>query len=148
MGLNMLNKFIILSLVAGFLNIAHAGSGKFTFVQEEEPSPFTGTLFDPAATARILANNKFLKASYDLRLAYELSSQEWAFELELEQLEITLDTEKKKSEATINLKNKEIEQLNKIIEKKPGPNSMVWGIVGGFVAGAASTVAIVQAVNK
>jgi len=144
----MLNKFIILSLVTGFLNTAHAGAGKFTFVQEAAPSPFTGTLFDPAATARILANNKFLKASYDLKLAYELSSQEWAFQLEMEQLEITLDTEKRKSEATITLKNKEIEQLNKIIEKKPGQKSMTWGIVGGFVAGVASTVAIVQAVNK
>ena len=48
----------------------------------------------------------------------------------------------------ISIKDKEIEGLNKIIAKKPGTNALVWGIVGGFVAGAAATVGIVHAVNK
>jgi hypothetical protein len=144
----MLNKMIFLALFMVFTNTATAGEGKFTFIQENEPSPFVGTLFDPEATARLLANNKFLKEEYDLKLGFELSKQEREFNLKLEQLQITLDTQKEKYEATLELKNTEIEQLNKIIAKKPGSNAMIWGIVGGFVAGAASTVAIVHAVNK
>jgi hypothetical protein len=144
----MLNKMMFLALFMVFANTATAGEGKFTFIQENEPSPFVGTLFDPEATARLLANNKFLKEEYDLKLGFELSKQEREFNLKLEQLQITLDTQKEKYEATLKLKNTEIEQLNKIIAKKPGSNAMVWGIVGGFVAGAASTVAIVHAVNK
>lgn len=144
----MLNKIIFLALFATSVNIASAGEGKFTFVQEDEPSPFVGTLFDPEATARLLANNKFLKEEYDLKLGFELSKQERESNLKLDQLQITLDTQKERYETTLELKNTEIEQLNKIIAKKPGSNAMIWGIVGGFVAGAASTVAIVHAVNK
>lgn len=135
-------------LFATSVNTASAGEGKFTFVQEDEPSPFVGTLFDPEATARLLANNKFLKEEYDLKLGFELSKQEREFNLKLDQLQITLDTQKERYETTLELKNTEIEQLNKIIAKKPGSNAMIWGIIGGFVAGAASTVAIVHAVNK
>jgi hypothetical protein len=144
----MLNKIIFLVLFATSVNTASAGEGKFTFVQEDEPSPFVGTLFDPEATARLLANNKFLKEEYDLKLGFELSKQEREFNLKLDQLQITLDTQKERYETTLELKNTEIEQLNKIIAKKPGSNAMIWGIIGGFVAGAASTVAIVHAVNK
>ena len=46
------------------------------------------------------------------------------------------------------IKDREIEGLNKIIAKKPGSNALMWGILGGFVAGAAATVGIVYAVNK
>ena len=144
----MLNRFVILSLVLGFSNIAHAGGGKFTFTQEGAPAPFTGTLLDPEATAKILAQSKFLRDEYNLKLAYELSAQEWVYKLELDQMQITLDTEKSRYESTLILKDTEIEQLNKIIAKKPGQKSVTWGIVGGFAAGVASTVAIVQAANK
>jgi len=127
---------------------ALANDGKFTFVQEDEPSPFIGTLFDPEATARLMANNKFLKEEYDLKLGFELSKQEKEFNLKLDQLQITLDTERERFETIIVLKDTEIEQLNKIIAKKPGSNAVIWGVIGGFVAGAASTVAIVHSVNK
>ena len=143
----MLSRLIVLSFLMGFFNIAHAG-GKFTFVQEQEPAPFTGTLFDPEATAKILANVKFTREQYALALAFELSAQEWAFRLEMDQMEITLDTERKRYESTLELKNKEIDKLNTIIAKKPGTNSLIWGVVGGFLAGAGATVAVVHAVNK
>ena len=125
-----------------------ASDGKFTFVQEGEPSPFVGTVFDPSATARLLANNKFMKEEYDLRLGFELAKKQKEFDLKYEQLHITLDIEMKKCETLITIKDKEIEQLNKIIAKKPGKNALVWGIVGGFAAGIATTVGIVYAVNK
>ena len=91
---------------------------------------------------------KFLKEEYDLKLAYELSTQAWAHKLELDQMQITLDTEKKKCESTIELKDKEIEQLNKVIAKKPGSNALIWGVVVGLVAGAASTTIITHAIDK
>ena len=144
----MLNKFIILSLLTGFLSTASADDGKFTFVQIEQPSPFAGTLFDPAATARMLAQNKFLRDEYSLKLAYELTTQEWAYKLELDQMQITLDIEKSKYESTLSLKDKEIEQLNKIIDKKPGSNAVAWGIVGGLIAGAGAAAAITKAASK
>jgi len=145
--LNMWNKAALLFLFS-FLGTAQAADGKFTFIQADEPALFTGTLFDPEATARLLANNKFLKEEYDLKLGFELQKQEAECKLKIDQLNITINTERERYETTLNLKNTEIEQLNKIIAKKPGQKSVTWGIVGGFVAGVASTVAIVQAANK
>jgi len=145
--LNMWNKAILLFLF-GFLNTAQAADGKFTFVQEEEPALFTGTLFDPEATARLLANHKFLKEEYDLKLGFELQKQKSGYELKIDQLNITINTERERFDTTLALKNTEIEQLNKIIAKKPGSSALVWGIVGGFAVGVASTVAITYAVNK
>jgi hypothetical protein len=131
-----------------FLGTAQAADGKFTFIQEEEPAPFTGTLFDPEATARLLANHKFLKEEYDLKLGFELQKQEAGCKLKIDQLNITINTEKERYETTLVLKNTEIEQLNKIIAKKPGSNALIWGIVGGFSVGVATTVGITYAVNK
>lgn len=143
----MWNKIVFLFLML-FSLPSSASEGKFTFLQENEPAPFVGTLFDPEATARILANNKFLKDEYDLKLGFELRKQSAEYDLKLEQLNITLQTDRERYESIIQIRNTEIEQLNKIIKKKPGKNALVWGIVGGFVAGSAATIGIVYAVNQ
>jgi len=145
--LNMWNKALILFFLA-FSSQSFASGGKFTFVQEGEPAPFTGTIFDPEATARLLANSKFLKEEYSLKLGFELDKQQAQYELKIDQLSITIDTERERYETTLNLKNTEIEQLNKIIAKKPGRNALIWGIVGGFVVGVGATVGLSYAVNQ
>ena len=96
----------------------------------------------------MLANRKFLQEEYELKLGFELQKQQKQFDLDLSQIQITLDTEREGFQKTIEVKNKEIEQLNRIIAKKPGANALVWGIVGGFVAGVATTVGITYAVNQ
>ena len=143
----MWNNFFIIFFLC-LSNHSYASDGKFTFVQENQPSPFTGTLFDPEATARLLANHKFLKEEYDLKLGFELDKQKAQYDLKIDQLEITIDTERERFETTLDLKNIEIEQLNKIIAKKPGKNALLWGIIGGFVLGVGTTVGITYAVNK
>ena len=135
-------------IALAFLNTAEASEGQFSFIQESESAPFTGTLFDPDATARLLANHRVLKKEYDLKLAYELERQEGKYLLDLEQIKISLDTQREYYETTLNTKNTEIEQLNKIIKKKPGTNALLWGIAGGFAVGVAATIGITYAVNK
>ena len=142
----MWSKIILLTVLS--TSGASASDGKFTFVQEDEPSPFVGTLFDPEATARIMANHKFLKEEYQLTLGFELEKQEKEFNLKYEQLQITLDTTIKKYDTILAIKDTEIEQLNKIIAKKPGKNALIWGIAGGFAVGVAATIGITYAVNK
>ena len=127
---------------------ALASEGRFTFLQQGRQAPFTGTLFDPTATAKIMANGKFLKEEYELKLGFELQKQEKQFDLDLDQLKITLSTEREGFQKTLEVKNKEIEQLNRIIAKKPGTNALLWGVIGGFAVGVATTVGITYAVNK
>ena len=148
LGLVMLSRVFLLFFALLVCSDAGASDGKFTFIQQGNQAPFTGTLFDPAATAKMLANRKFLQEEYELKLGFELQKQQKQFDLDLSQIRITLDTEREGFQKTLEVKNKEIEQLNRIIKKKPGTNALVWGIVGGFVVGVATTVGITYAVNK
>ncbi len=125
----------------------HASEGKFTFLQESQPSPFTGTLFDPTATARILADSKLIKEEYNLRLGFELAKQEKTFELQLEELQISLESEKQKCETILAIKNQQIDDLNLLLSKKPA-KAVLQGYVGGFLVGAATTVVVVYMVRK
>ena len=143
----MWNKALILLGVC-FFNVSQASDGQFSFIQRGEVAPFTGTLFDPDATAKLLANHKFLKEKYDLKLGFELQKQENKFKLDIEQLNISLQTQKENYESIFKTKNTEIIQLNKIIKKKPGSNALLWGIAGGFAVGVVATVGITYAVNK
>ena len=144
----MLNRvFLLLFMLICWIPV-HSSAGEFTFIQQGNEAPFTGTLFDPTATAKMLANHKFLKEEYELKWGFELQKQEKQFDLDLAQLRITLDTEREGFQKTLEVKSTEIEQLNKIIAKKPGTNALLWGIMGGFAVGVATTVGITYAVNK
>ena len=59
-----------------FTSGAYASDGQFTFVQEGNEVPFTGTLFDPEATAKILSDYEFLKEDYELGNGLSLGSSE------------------------------------------------------------------------
>ncbi len=95
-----------------------------------------------------MANRKFLKEEYELKLGFEMQKRQKQFDLDLEQINITLNTERESFQKTLEVKNKEIEQLNRIIAKKPGTNALLWGIIGGFAVGVGTTVGITYAVNK
>ena len=95
-----------------------------------------------------MADHKFLKKEYELKLGFELQKQQKQFDLDLSQIRITLSTEREGFQKTLEVKNKEIEQLNRIIKKKPGTNALLWGIIGGFAVGVGTTVGITYAVNK
>lgn len=142
----MWNKIIVLCICLVCFP-SYAGEGKFTFIQETEPAPFVGTLFDPTATARILADSKFIKEEYELRLGFELAKQQKSFDLELEQLQISLDTEKQKYETILAIKEQQIEDLNTLLAKKPG-GAALQGYLGGFLVGAATTLLVITLVSQ
>ena len=141
----MLSNLFLLLLLS--VSPSQASDSQFSLIQKGNVALFTGTLFNPNATAELLANSKFLKEEYNLKLGFELQKQENQFSLYMEQIDITLNTERERFETTLALKNTEIEQLNKIIAKKPGSNALMWGIIGGFAVGVATTVGITYAVN-
>ncbi len=90
----MLNRLFLLLVLIVFCGNAEASDGKFTFIQKNSQAPFTGTLFDPTATAKIMANRKFLKEDYELKLGFELQKQQKQFDFDISKLKITLDTER------------------------------------------------------
>ena len=56
----MWNKIFLLFVLV-MPNATYAAEGTFTFIQQGDNAPFTGTLFDPSGTARLVAAHKFMK---------------------------------------------------------------------------------------
>ena len=126
---------------------AYASDGQFTFIQEGNEVPFTGTLFDPVATAKILSDYEFLKEDYELELAYRIAIQKEEYDFEVEQLNITIRFQKEHYEASLAIYDAQVDELRKIIAKKPSKLSSGFIIAGGFFAGILASVAIVYAVD-
>ena len=141
---NFIKTFLIFILFTGS---AYASDGQFTFVQEGNEVPFTGTLFGPEATAKILTDYEFLKEDYELELAYRLAIQKEEYDFEVEQLNITIRFNKEHYEASLAIYDAQVEDLRKIIAKKPSKISSGLIIGGGFLAGIITSVAIVYAVD-
>lgn len=145
----MLNNFIKTFLIfILFTGSAYASDGQFTFVQEGNEVPFTGTLFDPEATAKILSDYEFLKEDYELELAYRVAIQKEEYDFEVEQLNITIRFQKEHYEASLAIYDSQVDELRKIIAKKPSKMSAGFIIAGGFVTGILTSIAIVYAVDR
>ena len=58
-------QIVLISLVfvssTTFAQTTTSTTGKFTFLNKGDTAPFTGTLFDPVATAKIVADKKLEK---------------------------------------------------------------------------------------
>ena len=141
---NFIKAFLIFIL---FTSGAYASDGQFTFVQEGNEVPFTGTLFNPEATAKILTDYEFLKEDYDLELAYRLAVQKEEYDFEVEQLNITIRFQKEHYEASLAIYDDQVEELRKIIAKKPSKVATGFIVAAGFVVGVLTSVAIVYAVD-
>jgi len=141
---NFIKTFLMLFL---FTNGAYAADGQFTFVQEGNEVPFTGTLFDPEATAKILSDYEFLKEDYELEMAYRLAVQKEEYDFQLDQLNITIRFQKEHYEASLAIYDAQVEELRKIIAKKPSKVATGFIVAGGFVIGVLTSVAIVYAVD-
>ena len=68
----MLNKLgLLLSL--SLSTTAYADEQpRFTILEKSQPAPFAGTLFNPPATAKLLACNEFALTECDLKVQFEL----------------------------------------------------------------------------
>jgi hypothetical protein len=141
---NFIKTFLIFIL---YINGAYASDGQFTFVQEGNEVPFTGTLFDPAATAKILSDYEFVKEDYELEMAYRLAVQKEEYDFEVDQLNITIRFQKERYEASLAIYDAQVDELRKIIAKKPSKVATGFIVAGSFVIGVLTSVAIVYAVD-
>ena len=113
----ILTSLIFVSATA-FAQTTTSTSGKFTFLKKGNIAPFDGTLFDPVATAKILAEKEMAEKGCLLKSE--------------------LGIEKKKNNLIINAQQEEIEALRNLAK---GSDNTFWVAIG-FVAGAVTSIAI------
>jgi len=116
---------------------------QFLVLSEGEPAPFTGRLLNDEAIVKIGVEDSFKVEQCNLQINYELEKQKLEMELKFEKEKIRLETDKKILEEKVKLRDQTIVQLRDL--RKPWPP--VFYASGGFFVGAATTIAILYAVN-
>ncbi len=109
-------------------------SGKAKTLTKGQVAPWTGTLLDNEAVAKILADKKFLGLKYDLKLDMQLQKQQAEHDLSLGLLQSQLDGIQERHVQILNIKSDEITRLQNIVKDRPNSYSE-WWFAGGVVAG-------------
>ena len=119
-------------------------SGKAKTLTKGQVAPWTGTLLDNEAVAKILADKKFLGLKYDLKLDMQLQKQQAEHDLSLGLLQSQLDGIQERHVQILNIKSDEITRLQNIVKDRPNSYSE-WWFAGGVVAGIVTSIAIFYA---
>ena len=117
---------------------------QFTKLKKGEVAPWDGRLFNDAAVAKFIVEDKYKIEQCNIITSYELNKQAANLNLEHQKIIIDHETQIKILEEKVKLRDDRIKSLEKL--KKP-PNAFLWS-VGGFVIGSAVTVGITYAVNQ
>jgi len=121
-----------------FAQTTTSTTGKFTILNKGATAPFAGTLFDPVATAKILAEKEMQEQRCKADSKYEKDLLNAACKRETDLLKSELEIEKKKNNLIVSAQQEEIEVLRNLAK---GSDNTFWVAIG-FVAGAATSIAI------
>jgi hypothetical protein len=86
-----LGSLLLILFSSNFVSLpAVASEGKFTILEEGDPAPFGGALFDIYATAEIISFKKYMEdsASEEMRYYLEQMGEQYRLEMETSQLQI------------------------------------------------------------
>lgn len=149
LGLSMWSKilltFAFLTASPAFADEpADAEMPQFTFLDYNQPAPFRGTLFNPRATAELLAMPENLTLQFDLELEYQLDKQATEFHYRLAAADTKYLALQDEYALVLEQKNMEITALQEAINRQ-SPSNREWWIAGGAAAGAVITLGIVYA---
>ena len=114
--MSILNKilFLVCLLCAP---TAQASEGRFTLVPQAGIVPFEATCFDTEATAKLLTWKEYLEQELNQKCLYEKRSMSLDYKLVIENIEITLDETRARTQIEIDTRDKELEELRNIIKK-------------------------------
>ncbi|OUV75407.1 MAG: hypothetical protein CBC91_07400 [Rickettsiales bacterium TMED131] len=116
---------------------------QFVTLEEGETAPFSGRLLNDEAIAKIGVEDAFKVEQCNLQINYELERQKLELALKFEKEKIILETDKKVLQEKVKLRDQAIKEMQDL--RKPWPP--VFYASGGFFVGAATTIAILYAVN-
>ena len=116
-------------------------------LKKGQKAPFSGTLLDAEAVARILANKKISKKECELDLSTRLAKLKAKNTLSLNSCKISLNSEKAKLRDLLVIKDNEIKRLAKLAYKPKRDLTALWLSIG-VVIGAGSAIGIAFAIKE
>jgi|TARA_R100000008_G_scaffold38936_2_gene22268 uncharacterized protein YhaN len=120
---------------------------KFTQLEQGEEAPFAGTLFNPAATAKLIADHQYSLLECDLRVQYEIDRARADMRLQLDSLQISYNALDERHKLLMDIKNNEIDTYREMALNQPNDNSH-WWLLGGVVAGIGLSLGTFYAVTE
>tara|TARA_R110002051_G_scaffold286204_1_gene348650 strand:+ start:387 stop:809 length:423 start_codon:yes stop_codon:yes gene_type:complete len=119
--------------------------GQVTALSLNEKAPFSGVLLDPIAAAKMIVNQKYLRAEIELELRKEFQKELSDKRLSFDLLKVDYDSLKKIYEETLLIKNEQINDLSIFLEKEISNDNNHWFTFGGMIAGIVLSVAVFYA---
>tara|TARA_X000000950_G_C13621648_1_gene539669 strand:- start:126 stop:593 length:468 start_codon:yes stop_codon:yes gene_type:complete len=121
--------------------IAYAGEPeqKITTLRRGQPAPYSGTLFNTAAAARLQVDLKFTEESCNIETDRQLGLLRSKLQLDIDLLKAQLESQQQLHQDVLLIKNDQIKFLeNYSLETKWHESNEFW-LVTGLVAGIAVT---------
>ncbi len=144
----MLNKVMAFCLSANLVfapvAIADDEQPKFTHLEQGAAAPFAGTLFNPAATAQLIAEGQFNMSECDLRVEYECGIVYAERQLQLDILQARYDSLDERHTLLMDIKQAEIDTYREMAIQQPNKNNH-WWLAGGVVTGIGLTLGVLFA---
>ena len=131
----MLSRVLVLLF---FSSTALADDGKFAILEEAQPAPFDGVLFDKVAVADIMTEKATWQSQCDIEVEYQLDVAGTEFELERKNFNIRYEALDEEYKLIVEQKDVEIVKLQETIKKQSPPNKW-WWYAGGIASGVAVT---------
>jgi hypothetical protein len=131
----MLIRTLALFLIS---STALADDGRFTLLEEQQPAPFAGVLFDTTAVVEIMTEKASWKLQCDIEVEYQLDIAGTEFQLERKNFNIRYDALDEEYKLIVEQKDVEIVKLQETIKKQSPPNKWAW-YAGGIASGVVVT---------
>lgn len=145
--MNMWNKAFafVISFTMVLAPVAYADeTPQYTHMEEGQAAPFAGTLFNPTATATLIAESQFRMSDCDLRVEFEIGKVEARYRLELDVLQASYDSLDERHNLLIGIKEQEIETYRTMALEQPNKNNH-WWLAGGIMTGIGLTLGVLFA---
>jgi hypothetical protein len=120
-------------------------NGKVAAIKKGQTAPFDGILLDKKAEATMAAKRESAVKICEIDKNYTIKKLKAECDFDKRFLTIEKESEKKKHDGLMDLKNAEVKRLEEALKKSQKPDySKLW-FVGGFVAGVGLSIGIFYA---
>lgn len=144
----------MISFTLIFFPVAHADTVEnevVTSILEGEAAPFDGTLFSTEAAAKLLAEIQLSNESCQVRIDRELEISSARFQLDIDNLNSSLDASNLRYDQVTSLKDNHIDFLDQQLQRSANPNNELWlviGIASGLLLGMGAAWSYGQIANN
>lgn len=123
--------------------VAHAEEPTFATMKKGETAPFDGRLLNNAAITKFIVEDRTKIEQCNIQVEYEVNKTNTKSKYKYDILATKCEADDQRLQDMITIRDDEIKFLRKSFE----PPKNHWWVAGGFLAGTASTIAVMYAVT-